>query len=236
MFEIQNMKPKQLAGLKKTIVYSSEHERDFVEGVLFMHAEQAKKTASATVEDLIEKAVLPTNPTAKNLCKRLYASELNNMTALTHIFDNYASRISFRNKSYQTGKDFIEFLHSSLVTVPYPTNTASKSARFSFESLFDSVCLVIKKYSASENDNTFSENLSKFAYYHLDLARNNPDFFVPVNVTSIIRSNWVLLQEFSYTYETLASLCNVFRDSIIDDLEDRLKLIELIKKASEEWE
>ena len=81
-------------GLKKTIVYTSATEKKFIEGALKILSIIHKKSPSAVLEDLLNKALLPENPNAKTICKELYSNEINCFSAMEKIFDIYASGIN----------------------------------------------------------------------------------------------------------------------------------------------
>lgn len=225
-----------LKGLKKTLVYSSEKEKRFIEGALDILSVIKKKSASAVLEDLISKALLPENANASAICKELYSNEIDNIAALEKVFDIYAAGTSNKAR-YQNGYELVEFLHSEIVYTSFPCDKATEGYRQYFCSNFYQIYKKIELECSSdhEEDMLVYESPVKYVKYHLDEAANEPEHFKPINLTDIIKKHWDVLGNFTYTYRALGALCRLISSTKIDYPEDRIKLVELITKLSKEW-
>lgn len=237
MYDLKDLKIKPIVGLKKTIVYSNDQEKEFVEGALNILAARGKKSPSAALEDLIADTLLPDQPTARFICKDLYASRLNTIGALERVFSVYAEGINFAAK-YRNGHDLVEYLRDELVDLTYPSDKGSYGDRAFFCNNFKQVCEKIKKAYETDHEDDLSvyESPVKFARYLLDLAIKEPESFRPVNLTEIILSHWDTLGDFTYTFRSLSALCRLLIDQKTDCAEDRVKLVELLSRISKEWD
>lgn len=227
----------ELKGLKKTIVYSSEKEKKFIEGALNILSIQKKQTASAVLEDLINKALLPENINANVICKELYANEIKNMQALEKVFDIYAGGIN-NEARYSNGYDLVNYLHNELQFMVYPKGKDYEGLRQYFCSNFFQIYKIIKASCSSDNEENLLvyESPVKYAKYHLDEASDKEGCFIPINLTDIIKKHWDILGNFTYTYRTLSALCRLIAPQSTDSPEDRISLITLISHLSEEWD
>lgn len=236
MFGLEDVKPKPLAGLKKTIVYSSEKEKSFIEGALNILSAVDKKSPSAILEDLIAKTLLPENSNASDICKQLFASEINNFGALEKVFDIYAAGVN-NEARYQNGYDLVEYLHGELTFASFPSSKETEGFRQFFCSNFHQMYLKVKSECTAENEDDLLtyESPVKYIKYHLDTASQEPEAFNPINLTDIIKKHWDTLGNFTYTYRALSALCRLLAKTRNDYAEDRVKLVEIISKASEEW-
>lgn len=225
-----------IKGLKKTIVYSSEKERDFIEGALNILSIIEKKSASSVLEDLLHKVLLPENVDAKEICKKLYAGEINNMEALEKVFDIYAAG-TCNEARYQNGFELILYFHKQIAFSPFPYDKKSEENRQFFCHNFMNLYKKIEKECATEHeeDMLVYESQVKYAKYHLDEAACEPEHFKPINLTDIIKENWNILGNYTYTYRTLAALCRLIAPTKSDSPEERIKLIELISRLSKKW-
>ena len=234
---LKDLTIKPISGLKKTFVYSSEREKDFIEGVLNIHARAEKKTPSATLEDLVAKAVLPENEKASRICRKLYSSEMNNTSALASIFDMYAAGIN-NEAMYDNGLELVDFFHDMLISVEYPTDESHKGECKFFLSNFHEIVKKIEADLTSDYEDSLNvaESPVKYAKYELEEATNEPHFFKPINFTQLLRNYWDVLGNFTYTYRALAALCRLLEDQISDYAEDRINLVKVIGEVSQKWE
>lgn len=229
---------KTINGLKKTFVYTSERDKAFVEGVLNIHARTEKKSPSAVLEDLIARAVLPQNEQANRICRQLYTSELNNVGALTFIFDIYAAGINNFEARYDNGIELVNFFHSMLVSAVYPTDDIYKGNREYFLSNFNMILHKIEADLTTDHEDSLNVAQSpvKYAKFLLDEAKNEPQHFKPINFTQLIKNHWNVLGNYTYTYRALVGLCKLLEDQISDYAEDRVNLVKVISEVSQNWD
>ena len=228
---------KSITGLKKTVVYSNEREKAFMEGALSILSVANKKTPSAILEDLVEQALLPENETAKKICKQLYSSEINNVKALGAVFDIYAAGLGGFEARYTNGFELVEFFHSNLVMATYPTDEQHKGDRKHFLANFKEIVAKIEHDKTSDDEDSLNtaESPVKYAKFELEEATNEPDFFKPINFTQLLKNHWDILGNYTYTYRALVAMCNLLQEQIGDYAEERIELVEIIRKVSKEW-
>ncbi|MBO6307723.1 MAG: hypothetical protein J6N70_02570 [Oribacterium sp.] len=228
---------KQLAGMKKTIVYTSERSKDVVEGALLWLSIENKKAPSAILEDLILKEICPSNPDAAAICMDLYSSRTNGIHALERIYSLYAGGIMSEAK-YKNGLALVEYLESRIVRVSFPSDRKTEGERQYFLTNFNELFRLTEAHYKDYNrkDLAVFESKSKYIKYHLDLAVNEPANFTPINLVDFVLKEWSVFGNFTYTYRTLMSLCRIIAPQVEDSLDDRMKLIRILFEVSKEWD
>lgn len=238
MLNLKDVKFRPLSGLKKTIVYSSEKEKAFVEGALNILSATEKKTPSAILEDIVESYLLPVHADAKAICKDLYSSETNVFGALYSVFDWYAAGTNFQAR-WSNGYPLVDYLHSQLAFCDFPLGDkkASSDRQYFYSNFFQLYKLIEASYHTDHEDIlTVIESPVKYCRFHFDAASSEDGSFVPINLTNIIRKHWDILGNNTYTYRTLSALCRLYIPYRTDYAEDRLKLIHIISAVSKEWD
>lgn len=229
-----------LKGLKKTIVYSSEDEKIFVENVLAHYSILQKKTASAVLEDLVAKAVLPAHPEVRYICKDLYSYRYGCFIAISKVFERYSSGIMYAAK-WQNGLELVNHFHSRLLdtnSCAYPHDKSSESNRRMLEKYYSAVVDILKRNTATDHDEELLVFQSpwKYAQHFLTEMVEEPEQFHPFVLTEIVRDSWDILGNNTCTFRMLSALAYTLAGSSIDTSEDMQNLVDLLNKLSKEWE
>lgn len=130
---------------------------------------------------------------------------------------NIAAKELAQNITTNNMDSALKRLESKLMNKPFPTTNDTASERSIFCKAFAEICeiLTIMCSGPGEDDLVVCNSIPKYAYYHLDDAKNEPECFIPINFVDLIMKNWDVLKGEPCTYEALISLCRIM--SLYDD-------------------
>lgn len=227
----------ELKGLKKTIVYSNENEKNFMEGALTLISYQEKKSFSATLEDIVKEALLPDNDNAAFICKQIYSGYATTLEALENIYSVYAAGTNFHAR-WNNGLELVKFFKKIIRKMTFTVNKKNEGLRSFFCSNFLQTINYMKQLLNDEHSTTqhVYESQIELALNVLETAKNEPEDFNSEYLLDIIIFNWEILGNNTYTFRTLCSLCRLLKLSETDTQDDKLELISLIKKMSLSWD
>ena len=224
---IQDGKQKSLVGLKKSFIYSNEDEKRFMEGALDVHSIIAKKSASSTLEDIVAEALLPKKPIARSICKQLYSYDIDDLKALEQLFDIYAET-EMLEEGRQNGRELVDLLQKKIEYASFPVTKKNEGERLYLLSNIKSIQTIIVKKSEDDKE----ERNLEFTGFLVSALEEEPDQFRVDYLLRIIKDNWDILGDITYTFRSLASVCRIVKMKDLDTAKSRLATIEAVSHLS----
>lgn len=221
--------------LKKTITFLDKNQKDFIEGAIALLANNKGRVESAIMLKMVEERLLPTNKTAAYICKHLYAGKIDNLDAIESLSKLYFSGTSCEPK-YPNGLPILEFFRKTYgnEVIDYSEETSDADKAFfeeNIELLTKTAREKISKIKEEEGMEITTFN-SIFEIYLNSLKKDKQikaDRFL-----ELINNDWFILCKNKYIYGVMISMCRLIKHKE-DTRDERLELIELIKKLSLTW-
>ncbi len=205
--------------VKRTVIHSDDIHRMICDGVLNDHAEVEKTSVSMVIENLIMWHLLPKNPKAMQETALLYypADVRKSISeVLSRIFDYYAAGTNW-NAAYDNGFALIQFTSDLIANTPNYYVTADAY----LDSKLDSIAIKLESHAESEMIKTLIGH---------DLNRDDV-----INLITLIIDNWQVLGNWTITYRMLCVLMKQSKPRN-DTARERVDLIKIIDKISQEWD
>ena len=205
---------------KKTIVFSSEDEKDLYEAITDLESSKIDMTPSALVTSLVERKYLPKDPDAELYCKRLYLMGKSGEKFFDIVGDIFV---------FLSGKTFEDSYEKNLCLFKYIYEIVKKD-----------VAIIPAKYERMALYNELVDlglvdKGIKQSNYLKALICPYFEYFDPHSLIEIFIDKWKKYNKSQECYMAMSYLCRMLPDDIGNTTTNRLKLIRLISTMSENW-
>ena len=215
--------------LRKALVEMSAQDKAFVEGALTHQSNVKQITISEALAQLIEEAVLPANDTAKSICRKLYASDINSVEALRQFFSTVNTLRASQTGCPYYALEAVELLQALSVNKYKSFSNNDNAVRKDLISTLSSLCVrLITDDEATSFESTFKRSKE-------ELEKANDVFDIEAFLIPVIKY-WEVLAKYQEIFDILCSVCLVLNTIYTDTKDNVYKSIELIKALSQNWD
>lgn len=205
---------------KKTIVFSSEDEKDLYEAITGLESSKIDMTPSALVTSIVKRKYLPEDSNAELYCKRLYLMEKSEEKFFDIVGDIFV---------FLSGKTFEDSYDKNLSLFDYIYEIVKRDvkiirARYEMMAL-NNVLIDLGLIDKGKKQTSYQKAII-WPYY---------EYFDPRSLIEIFINKWKKYNKSQECYMAMSYLCRMLPDDIENTTKNRLKLIELIRTMSENW-
>lgn len=238
---ISKRNTKEIAALKKTIMFSTIERRAIIENMVEDERVLTGKTASAVIEEKLLDSLLPKDEKARYWVEYLYSGPCKMKRVIQGIFETASGGINWKSK-YNNLYPLIQFCLSQEALGGSVIN-GDEQVLFHFRSQLDSICMyfediiadTVANIKATENEKRNLKKELEFARYLYQVANDEPQHLQLVNIYKIVMDNWNFLNDYQITYRLLADTISL-TNNFLETEETRKELTEIIKGMAEKWE
>lgn len=212
---------------------------DLINRILKDKSETLNITESAVVEQVLVDNFLPKNSGARFIVENCLYSENGSVSkTLSALFsDNAAGTRGCWSSRYGNFLPLVMLaqglsVHSEMML------TGEEHEYHHLCEQMDSVAKKFKLIYDNEEDSGIKYDLSKevkASEYLLKELKNEPQFIRFVNIYRLLTDNWSYFKDWSITFRLLADMA-ALDSGMGNNAEDRMRLLEIIKDISDEWE
>lgn len=210
-----------------------------INGFLKDKSEIENITESAAAEQLLLDGILPRNSDARFIVENFLYSENGSVSkTLSALFsDNAAGTRGCWSSKYGNFLPLVMLAKSLSVYSGLKLSGEEYEYHHCCEQM-DSVVKRLQLAHDEEKDPEIKYNLAKElkgAEVYLKELKNEPQFTRFVNIYALLINNWSYFKDWSITFRLLADMAALDSD-MGNNAEDRMRLLEIIKDISDEWE
>lgn len=206
------------------IIFSSPEKRKTLEGIVKDYSDLSGKSESATIEQALENALMPTDENSRYWISSLYNGGTLSDT-YAKIFSGYAAGLNWQAR-WSNGRPLVEEF-SRLLAMTFPFFSGDEHELHHLRSQVGTV------YGLLPDENC-SHSARECWLWYIKQLREDPQQVSLYDYTNLILRSWDWVGNHTATYRALVDLAKISASSLRDDSYTRSQLIYALKQVSAE--